>query len=559
MNSRSWLRLLVIAALLTLLIPLAVTASADGDDDQFTPPEKTELKYPNLGSMLNQLVARVEDGEASAEDAAEEAPVHREASVAVTIYLSGNVDDVVAFLEDNGGSLGNVGQDFIEAYVPVPLLGQTSEQPGVLRVRAIIPPEDDYGDFTSQGVQAHLAEAWHEAGYSGQGVKVGVIDGNFDFRGFSDLMGTELPTTVETRCYTDVDQPPTANLADCEGDDPDEDTHGTAVAEAVIDIAPEASLYIASPLSRAQANDAVDWMVSQGVSVIVRSEGSGFDGPGDGTSPDPLSPLKTVDRAVDGGIIWVNSAGNQARRTWFLRGPYSDPDGDKYINFSPSDEGITMSLEDGDRVRVRLRWDDSWGGASRDFDLFLRPTGSVEDVEKSVIRQAGGDSDVPYEWMVYTVPSGSGGNYAIFVVHESGSVPDWIQLSVSGDVGSIQHYTENGSITNPGESANPGMLAVGAAHYYDTNTIANYSSRGPTPDGRKKPDIVGAACGESATYPAYLRDGQRCWFSGTSQAAPHVAGLAALVKQRFPNYTPEQVADYLKDNAEARGTVPNNT
>ena len=36
---------------------------------------------------------------------------------------------------------------------------------------------------------------------------------------------------------------------------------------------------------------------------------------------------------------------------------------------------------------------------------------------------------------------------------------------------------------------------------------------------------------------------------GTSQASPHVAGLAALVKQRFPDYTPEQVADYLQQNA----------
>ena len=55
--------------------------------------------------------------------------------VAVSIYLSGHVDDVVAFLEDNGGDPRNVGEDYIEAYVPVGLLGELSEQPGVLRVR----------------------------------------------------------------------------------------------------------------------------------------------------------------------------------------------------------------------------------------------------------------------------------------------------------------------------------------------------------------------------------------------------------------------------------------
>ena len=113
--------------------PATPNASAAGDDNQFTIPEKPELKYPNPGSMLNQLVARVEAGEASAEDAAADAPVHREASVAVTIYLSGNVDGVVSFLKDNGGSPRNAGGDYIEAYVPVSLLGQTSGNCSALR------------------------------------------------------------------------------------------------------------------------------------------------------------------------------------------------------------------------------------------------------------------------------------------------------------------------------------------------------------------------------------------------------------------------------------------
>ena len=111
------------------------------DDNLPTLPEKPELKYPNLGSSLDHMVASVEEGGLSAKKAAEDAPVHQEASVAVNIYLSGNVDEVVKFLEDNGGSTRNVGEDYIEAYVPVSLLGQVSEQPGVIRVREIAPPE----------------------------------------------------------------------------------------------------------------------------------------------------------------------------------------------------------------------------------------------------------------------------------------------------------------------------------------------------------------------------------------------------------------------------------
>ena len=119
-----------------------VNGPATASDDTLpTLPEKPDLKYPNLGSNLDQLVASVEKGETSAKEAAEDAPVHQEASVAVTIYLSGNLDDVVKFLEDNGGSPRNVGEDYIEAYVPVSLLGQVSERPGVIRVRQIAPAE----------------------------------------------------------------------------------------------------------------------------------------------------------------------------------------------------------------------------------------------------------------------------------------------------------------------------------------------------------------------------------------------------------------------------------
>ena len=111
-----------------------------GDDQAPAIPEKGELIYPNLGSRLDELVASVEAGDAKAEQAASGAAMHRAASVAVTIYLSSGVDQVVAFLEENGGDPRNVGEDYVEAYVPVTLLGPTSEQPGVLRVREIVPP-----------------------------------------------------------------------------------------------------------------------------------------------------------------------------------------------------------------------------------------------------------------------------------------------------------------------------------------------------------------------------------------------------------------------------------
>ena len=556
MPGKRHFRFLGIAILLPLVVILAVAlsgVSADGDDDwdQALPiPEKGDMKYPNLGSRLDQLVARVAEGETSAGEAAEEALVRREESVAVTINLSGNVDAVVSFLDDNGGDPRNVGEDYVEAYVPVSLLGPLSEQPGVIRVREIIPPEPGQvaQRVAGHGPPVHGSAAWNREGYTGRGVKVGIIDVGFE--GFRGLMGTELPATVVARCYTETGVF-TRDLTDCAVDD----SHGTSVAETVIDIAPKVSLYIANPVSRGDLRQTVAWMVSEGVLVINESLRWLFDGPGDGTSPFGDSPLNTVDRAVDGGAVWVNSAGNLARTTWF--GDYVDTDEDDFVSFAePEVEFVRLDVKEGERVVVQLRWEDDWDGAATDLDLYLYNAGTrLFTHVKSEDEQSGKRGQVPLERFWFTL-EGDSNAFSIVVNHFSGGIPDWIQLGVWG-VAEIEHYTGNGSINNPSESANPGMLAVGAAHWYDVRAIEPYSSRGPTPDGRVKPDIVGADCGVTALIPL---DEYNEGFCGTSQAAPHVAGMAALVRQRFPDYTPQQVADYLKDNAAQRESPdPNNT
>lgn len=121
--------------------PVPQSDGKEGKDQAPAIPDKRQLKYPNLGSRLNEIATSVEAGLNTNEEAAKSASIHSGASVAVTIHLSGNVDDVVTFLENNGGDPRNTGEDYIEAYVPVPLLGPVSEQPGVTRVREIVPPD----------------------------------------------------------------------------------------------------------------------------------------------------------------------------------------------------------------------------------------------------------------------------------------------------------------------------------------------------------------------------------------------------------------------------------
>ena len=123
-----------------------------------TVPEKTELKYPQSG-VRSRRADRRNRGRRNFRGggAAQEAPLYRGKSVAVTIYLSSNVDGVVSFLEANGVSARNVGEDYIEAFVPVLLLAETSEQPGVLWVQVIQPPEsfEAFSTVPGNGPELH--------------------------------------------------------------------------------------------------------------------------------------------------------------------------------------------------------------------------------------------------------------------------------------------------------------------------------------------------------------------------------------------------------------------
>ena len=536
--------------------PLDDRMSSQPDDTReqvnLPPVTKEPPKYPNLDSNLHQLAETSETIRKS--DAADSGAAAD--PVLVTFYVEADhLDDMRQYLEDNGIFVRNVGDDYIEAHVPPSMLAVASGQEGVVGVDTVIPPRPSQGQpkAISQGVGLHGADAWHNAGYRG-GVKVGVID--YGFENFRRLMGGELPRNVMARCYFKTAKAPSSQIVDCEVDG----EHGTAVAETLVDVAPDAQLYIANPRSFGDLRHAVDWMAGQGVTVINLSLGYAPDGPGDGTSPFSNSPLRTIDAAVSSGITWVTAAGNVARTSWY--GRFSDTDGDGSHNFTPRDEGNTFAVNEGDLVTLFLRWDDAWGGADCDLDLALltRDPGTGNNVLVGLDDriQDGSVGSYPVSLLNFEEATASQAGQYFLAIFKNTCVdePDWIQLIAwIGD--DLEYYSGGYHMGNPEESRNTGAMAVGATHWWDTQTIASYSSRGPTLDGRTKPDITGVACGRSTVIPPTTStDGSiSCWFAGTSQSAPHVAGLASLVKQRFPNYQPTRVTKYLMTNAAERGAA----
>ena len=503
--------------------------------DKVNPPA-----YANMDSLLNGIVQQVAEGGVTANMAAASAPMHLEETVAVTLHIAdGQSGGVSEFLEANGISQRNAGTDYIEAFIPVSSLVAASQQAGVVRMSAIVPRQKAQGAVVSEGVEVHGAPVWNNAGFSGEGVKVGVID--VGFTGYSSLMGVELPETVKARCYSRRVRG-VSDIALCEADD---EVHGTAVAEAMFDIAPDAEFYIANPWTKGDLRDAVEWMISEGVTVVNHSVGWTWDGYGDGTTPYRFSPLNTIDAAVEGDILWANAAGNSALKSWL--GRFSDADGDGFMEFAPADEDNAVFANANVSIIVQMRWDDHWGYAASDLDLHLRDAaGNI--VATSEDYQRGTFGNVPYELVVFR-PS-ERGTYSIEVELSSGRRPGWVQL-VAWNSSSFEHRTVSGSITNPAESVNPGLLAVGASSWYYTNEIEYFSSQGPLTDGSLKPDLVGADGASSVAY-ADEDNPEGRWY-GTSQASPHVAGMAALVRQRFPTLSPEEVADYLKQHTLERG------
>jgi len=470
----------------------------------------------------------------------------------VLVTAEGSTAEINEWLVQSGATGVISAGNLVEAFVPVDLLTSIDTDERVLFVRKPTyyqpgpAPEPSFmtkaGTYQTEGMAAMNASAWHSAGFTGEGLKVAIID--VGFQGYTGLFGSDLP--VNSRVF----------YADFSGEGMENEAHGTACAEIVHDIVPDADqmhLYVA--LTDVQVAEAIATAKNQGIDVISISLGALIWGPGDGTGVI-ANAINSFTSA--GGVVSV-SAGNYRVGHW--QGAWNDPDANEFLNFSgdvevnylTSDGATIFEFPADEEISVQLVWS-QWSAPTTDLDLFLYKwntgTEQWDQVAVSDELQNGGAGQLPIEFVSFTTTEA--GYYGAVVKHYSGPTSVDIELMVRPETLPLRAYVANGSVSVPGDTAS--AISVAALDTTSPYTLEYYSSRGPTngPGGRLsggsvKPDISGYANVSTTAY------GSR-GFNGTSSACPHVAGAAALVWSAHPSWTNSQVRSFLESNAKDMGT-----
>jgi subtilisin family serine protease len=340
------------------------------------------------------------------------------------------------------------------------------------------------------------------------------IDLGFD--DYKRLLGKTLPERVTAKSFVsghDVDQ--------------SDEIHGTACAEIVHAMAPDAELYLAYYNgSETGLGRAVEWLVSQNVHIISHSA-NGLVGPMDGTG----SQSRLVDGVASKGILWVNSSGNYATEHYTFTfddekgdGKHVFPDGAQALLYNPPSED----------ARIVLNWDD-WGhDSTEDYDLYLYDS-SGKLVAASEESQQGQPGDRPVEAIRMSAPKQK--SYYIVIIAKQITRPAVFNLFALDS--RLGYTSPEYSLGTPGDAR--GALTVGAIAWR-TSRLESFSSQGPTMDNRLKPEITAP---DGVTTQSYRPRA----FNGTSASTPHVAGAAALVMSRFPDLKAADVAAFLASNA----------
>jgi subtilisin family serine protease len=464
--------------------------------------------------------------------------------------IKANVSDsVLKMITDNGGTIINQFPQYraIRALIPISAVEVIAAHPDIQFIDKAALCETRR--TISEGDVAHNAPLVRAKGFTGAGVKVGVLSDSVSGPSGADFLtplkaSGDLPSTVTV--LEDI-LPPDYGSGE-----------GAAMLEIVYDLAPASPLYFASAFNGAAsfANNIIA-LKNAGCKVIVDDVGYFNESP---FQDDIIS--QAVSTVTAAGVSYFSSAGNSRSLRSGRSGTW---EGDYVPGVTWVFEGYTYQLHEfapGVTVNriienpgvITLFWSDALGHSANDYDLF------VVDLAGNV-----------YDWSWY-IQEGAQDPYEFISVYGYDYTNLYIAVGKYSGAGRFLHlnasrgrtqYATNGE--THGHATVESAFCVSAVSARDrttpftgAETLEWFTSDGPRrvfyyPDGtqitpgnlsstggyvRMKPDIT-AADGVLCSTPGFEH------FYGTSAAAPHAAAITALLRSAKPNATPAQIRKAL--------------
>ncbi|MDH3598138.1 MAG: S8 family serine peptidase, partial [Candidatus Tectomicrobia bacterium] len=263
------------------------------------------------------------------------------------------------------------------------------------------------------------------------------------------------------------------------------------------------------------------------------------------------SVARKVKQAVDDGVIYTSSAGNGARDHYeadFIATTLNNLQVHDFgaADGQASDATMDVLVNAGGLVVVTLQWSDAFGSSGNDYNIFI-----LDESESIMLSPGGNDvqdgDDDPLESTFWFNRSNATARVKIIVVQSSGESRR-LEMLIREESRIAEYAVPAGSVF--GHAAVSGVLAAGAADARTPDRIETFSAQGPaeifhpTRETRAKPDVT-AVDGVMVTGVG----GFVTRFFGTSAAAPHVAGVAALLREAAPSATAADIADALTASA----------
>jgi subtilisin family serine protease len=495
--------------------------------------QKADLVHGKIGRFLVPVIERKKN----AMPQALTPMVRTKNSQRVQIYLQLKNIEPSTIVELKGKSFSveitNDELNKVQGWADISAIESLAELDSVVRITVPSYGLPAAGRVTTQGDAILRATELRALGASGQGVKVGVIsDGANNWQTAANT--GDLPQNVTTfgSCATRAADPQNCRpQLTC--------NEGTAMAEIIHDIAPDAELAVAAVSTSLEFIQQINRLANVFKADIIVDD-LGFFG-------EPYFEDGDLARAVSAlpnDILYFSSAGNSANTHYEQQ--YSTM-GSTLHNFGVqnniNDDAIGFSIRPNRGAFVLMQWNDRYESANSNYDLF------IVDQNNEVGRSTGLNSTAIEGVCVFNGSSTDAIRFAL-VDKISGSNRR-LEMFFLG-ASAIEYPIPAGSVF--GHAGTRKAIAVGAINA-GSNSVAFYSSNGPARidypsfELRAKPDIA-ATDGVAVTGAG----GFSSPFFGTSAAAPHAAAVAAQLLSASASLTPDEVRSALIGSASGGGS-----